>query len=54
MGQAMCGLSVIESPNPIWKKIEIPQCQFDHIHIEPLPPLNGYTHLLTVVDRFSH
>ena len=33
----------------------VPQCLFDHIHVDlvgPLPPSNGFTHLLTVVDRF--
>ena len=30
--------------------------QFDHIHVDlvgPLPSFNGYTHILTVVDRFT-
>lgn len=34
----------------------IPQRRFDHIHVDlvgPLSPSNGYTHLLTVVDRFT-
>ena len=38
------------------QKISIPQRRFDHIHVDlvgPLPPSNGSTYLLTVVDRFS-
>lgn len=37
-------------------KFEIPQRRFDHINIDivgPLPPSQGYTHLLTMVDRFT-
>lgn len=37
-------------------KFSITQRRFDHIHVDlvgPLPPSNGFTHLLTVVDRFS-
>ena len=35
---------------------EVPHRRFDHIHIDlvgPLPPSQGYTHLLTIVDRFT-
>ena len=38
------------------EKFSVPQRWFDHIHVDlvgPLPPSNGFTHLLTVVDRFS-
>ena len=38
------------------EKFSVPQCRFDHIHVDlvgPLPPSNGFTHLLTVVDQFS-
>ena len=38
------------------EKFSVPQRRFDYIHVDlvgPLPPSNGYTHLLTVVDRFS-
>ena len=38
------------------EKFSVPQRRFDHIHVVlvgPLPPSNGFTHLLTVVDRFS-
>ena len=38
------------------EKFSVPQHRFDHIHVDlvgPLPPSNGFTHLLTVVDRFS-
>ena len=34
----------------------VPHRRFDHIYVDlmgPLPPYNGYTHLLTVVDHFS-
>ena len=37
-------------------RIPIPDSRFETIHVDlvgPLPPLQGYTHLLTVVDRFS-
>ena len=33
-----------------------PDARFDHVHIDlvgPLPPSNGYTYLLTCVDRFT-
>jgi len=38
------------------ERFSVPQRQFDHIHVDlvgPLPPSNGFTHLLTVVNRFS-
>ena len=38
------------------QKFNVPQRRFDHIHVDlvgPLPPSDGFTHLLTVVDRFS-
>ena len=38
------------------EKFNMPQRRFDHIHVDlvgPLPPSDGFTHLLTVVDRFS-
>ena len=34
----------------------VPHRRFDHIHVDlvgPLHPSQGYTHLLTVIDRFS-
>ncbi len=37
-------------------KIEVPSRRFDHLHIDlvgPLPPSQGFTHLLTIVDRFT-
>ena len=37
-------------------KFAVPHRRFDHIHVDlvgPLPPSHGFTHLLTVVDRFS-
>lgn len=37
-------------------KFTVPRHRFDHIHVDlvgPLPPSQGYTHLLTVIDRFS-
>lgn len=33
-----------------------PQARFQHIHMDivgPLPPSNGYSYLLTIIDRFS-
>ena len=38
------------------QKFDTPLRRFDHIHVDlvgPLPPSNGYTHLFTVIDRFS-
>ena len=38
------------------EKFVVPHRRFDHIHIDlvgPLPPSQGCTHLLTVVDRFT-
>ena len=38
------------------EKFSVPERRFDHIHVDlvgPLPPSNGFTHLLTVIDRFS-
>ena len=35
---------------------DIPHRRFDHIHIDlvgSLPPSKGFTHLLTIIDRFS-
>ena len=35
---------------------QVPHRRFDHIHVDlvgPLPPSSGFTHLLTVVDRFT-
>ncbi|GFT41691.1 integrase catalytic domain-containing protein [Trichonephila clavipes] len=33
-----------------------PSQRFDHVHLDligPLPPSNGYTYCLTMIDRFS-
>ena len=38
------------------EKFVVPHRRFDHTHIDlvgPLPPSRGFTHLLTVVDRFT-
>ena len=38
------------------EKFSVPHSRFDHIHVDlvgPLPPSNGFTHLLTVIDGFS-
>ena len=38
------------------EKIPIPQGRFQHIHMDivgPLPPSQGYTYILTIVDRFT-
>ena len=35
---------------------KVPHRRFDHIHVDivgPLPPSQGYTHLFTIVDRFT-
>jgi len=35
---------------------KVPHRRFDHIHVDivgPLPPSRGYTHLFTIVDRFT-
>lgn len=35
---------------------KVPHRRFDHVHVDivgPLPPSRGYTHLFTVVDRFT-
>nr|VZH98177.1 unnamed protein product [Spirometra erinaceieuropaei] len=35
---------------------ESPDARFNHVHLDvvgPLPPFNGYTHLLTCVDRYT-
>ena len=37
-------------------RIPEPQSRFDHIHVDlvgPLPPSQGFTHLFTIVDRFT-
>ena len=34
----------------------VPPRRFEHIHVDlmgPLPPSNGFTHLFTIIDRFS-
>ena len=38
------------------EKIAVPDTRFETLHVDlvgPLPPSQGYTHLLTVVDRFT-
>ena len=38
------------------QEYELPQARFSHVNINivrPLPPSQGYTHLLTMVDRFT-
>ncbi len=38
------------------QRFVVPHRRFDHIHVDivgPLPPSQGFTHLLTIVDRFS-
>jgi len=37
-------------------KFKLPSGRFEHLHIDlvgPLPPSNGFTYILTVVDRFT-
>ena len=41
---------------PATKFIPMPTDRFDHLHIDlvgPLPPSNGFTYLLTIVDRYT-
>ncbi|GFY09689.1 retrovirus-related Pol polyprotein from transposon 297 [Trichonephila clavipes] len=46
-------------PNSIWNFLgtqKEPSQRFDHVHLHligPLPPSNGYTYCLTMIDRFS-
>lgn len=38
------------------KSFSIPECRFEHIHIDivgPLPPSQGYRYCLTMIDRFT-
>ena len=38
------------------QRFEVPHRRFDHIHVDlvgPLPPSHGFTHLFTIVDRFT-
>ena len=41
---------------PALDHLPMPDCRFGHVHVDlvgPLPPSEGHTHLLTVVDRFT-
>ena len=59
LGQAMHGMSDIKVQTHIkalLQQFNTPLCRFNHIHVDlvgPLPPSDGYTHLFTVIDRFS-
>lgn len=38
------------------ERFKVPQRRFDHVHVDlvgPLPPSQGFTHLLTIIDRFT-
>ena len=39
------------------ERFSVPPRRFEHIHVDlvvPFPPSNGFTHLFTIIDRFSH
>ena len=47
---------VIRHTRPATQFIPVPQSRFDHLHVDvvgPLPPSNGFTHLFTIVDRYT-
>ena len=47
---------IVRHTRPAIQQIPMPAARFEHVHIDlvgPLPPSNGFSHLLTVVDRFS-
>ena len=47
---------IVRHTRPAVQHIPMPAARFEHIHLDlvgPLPPSNGYSHLLTIVDRFS-
>ena len=47
---------VVRHTRPAVQQIPMPAARFEHVHLDlvgPLPPSNGFTHLLTIVDRFS-
>ena len=55
----MYSLSRSQSPSSHQSSTQtfnMPHRRFDHIHLDivgPLPPSQGYTHLLTIIDRFT-
>ena len=56
LGKDLRGLPRSQSSTTHQSPFSVPQCRFDHIHIDivgPLPPSQGHTHLLTIVDRFT-
>ena len=46
---------VTRQPSTTVEKMDIPTARFSHVHVDivgPLPPSReGYTHLLTMIDR---
>ena len=48
---------VTRLPSTTMEKMEIPTARFSHVHVDivgPLPPSReGYTHLLTMIDKFT-
>ena len=47
---------VVRHTRPATQFIPVPQSRFEHIHVDvvgPLPPSQGYTHLFTIVDRYT-
>ena len=47
---------VTRQPKAPLERFHVPASKFSHIHVDlvgPLPPCNGFNHLLTIVDRSS-
>ena len=47
---------IVRHNRPAVRQIPMPSARFEHVHVDlvgPLPPSNGFSHLLTIVDRFS-
>ncbi|GFS98301.1 retrovirus-related Pol polyprotein from transposon 17.6 [Trichonephila clavipes] len=47
---------VVDSKRSPLSSFQEPSQRFDHVHLDligPLPPSNGYTYCLTMIDRFS-
>ena len=47
---------IVRHTRPAVQQIPMPAARFEHIHLDlvgPLPPSNGFSYLLTIVDRFT-
>lgn len=54
--QACQKTKIVRHNKAVIEKFNMTNSRFDHIHIDlvgPLPPSNNYTHILTVVDRYT-